>query len=198
MRKQCACRSDAGRDPGLDRSTKARDVRRSGPGLRLAADVDHGAGRLEEAGFADVVAGFLALHGAVDVGAELGVGGAGAHAAVEVVLDLGEQAGADFAVGGEADAAAGSAEGLGDGGDDADFAGAVGRSRSGGRFRWLRAAGSSTRGRMRPMRATISLRGTTISGVQRRSFFKGHELDEADDDVFLRGRSGQSLRSGRR
>ena len=38
---------------------------------------------------------------------------------------MGEETGADFAVGGEADAAAGAAEGEGDGRDDADLADAV-------------------------------------------------------------------------
>lgn len=35
--------------------------------LRLSADVNHGAGGLEETGLADVVACFLALHGAMNV-----------------------------------------------------------------------------------------------------------------------------------
>ncbi len=43
------------------------------------------------------------------------------------------------------------------------------------------------------MRSTISVKGTTISGVQRRSFFERHELDEADDDVFFASKSGKAL-----
>ena len=67
------------------------------------------------------MAGFFLIDGGDDVVGEFGVGLAGAHAAVEVVLDLREEASADFAVGGEANATACAAEGLADGSDDADF-----------------------------------------------------------------------------
>jgi hypothetical protein len=105
-----------------------KGTRGSGTGREeiLAADVDHGAGWFEETGFTDMVASFLFIDGADDVVGELGIGLAAAHAAVEVVFNLGEEAGTDFAVGGETDAAASTAERLADGSDDADFTDAVG------------------------------------------------------------------------
>ena len=97
-------------------------------------------------------------------------------------------------------------KGLRDGGDDADFAAAVGESvaaggfgrgvggqgdeaRGLGRVRW---AGSSctTFGCQMARRRVISSRVTTAAGLQVRApgsdggLFEGHPLDEADDDVF--------------
>src|ERR1700733_3959679 len=86
-----------------------------------AAYVDHAAAGLEEAGLADVVAGLLLHDHVADIGCEIVVRAAAVQDAVEVVVGLGEEAGADLAVGGKADAAAGATEGAGDRGDDADF-----------------------------------------------------------------------------
>lgn len=69
-------------------------------GFQSAADVDHRPRRLQKSRFANVMAGFLGLHGLDNIGAQLGVRGAGSQAAIQVVLHLGEEAGADFAVGG--------------------------------------------------------------------------------------------------
>ena len=74
--------------------------------------MDHGAAGLFEAGLADVVAGLLAVDYLADVGGEGVVCGSALHAACQVVVGLGEEAGADFAVGGEADAGAVAAEGF--------------------------------------------------------------------------------------
>lgn len=75
-------------------------------------DVDHAAGGLEEARFANVMAGFLLVDSSANEGSEIVVSPTTAHDCVEVVVELREEAGADLAVGGEADAAALSAEGL--------------------------------------------------------------------------------------
>src|SRR5579859_123503 len=157
----------------------------------LTADMDHRPGRFEESRFADVVPGFFLDYGLNDKVAEIFVGGALAHFAVEVVFDVGEEAGADFAVRGEADAAAGSAEGLGYGGDDADFtetglsrvvleavaaggfAGGVGREGAEGED-FAQALDDFAQG-------DDHLRGPEAI------FFEGHEFDEADDDVFAAG-----------
>src|SRR5882757_9158772 len=91
----------------------------------LSPDVHHAAGGFFEAGLADVVAGFLLADDGVDVGDQFSVGIAGAHASGEVVVEDGEEAGTDLAVGGEANPAAMPAEGMRDGGDDADLADAI-------------------------------------------------------------------------
>ena len=68
---------------------------------------------------------FLLLNCTVKIPAQFRIAGAGAHAPVEIVVDLGKEAGADFAVRGESHAAAGTAKGLGHRSYDADFADAV-------------------------------------------------------------------------
>src|SRR3954467_3368951 len=85
----------------------------------------HTARGLLKARLADVVARFfLADHG-VDVGDELRVGVAYAHAPGKVVIEDGEEAGADLAVGGDAPPTAMSTEGVRDRRDDADLAHAI-------------------------------------------------------------------------
>ena len=69
---------------------------------------------------------------------ELRVGRAGAQRAAQVGLGHREQAGAQLALGGQADAVAVAAERLGDGGDEAHLAAAVGERGSGARCRGAR------------------------------------------------------------
>src|SRR5690242_685396 len=94
----------------------------------LSADATHRAGGGLEVGFADVVAGFFLGNDAVQPFIDLLVGTAIAEEFAQVVLDDAEEAGADFAVGGQADAVAVAAEGFAHGGDDADFPAAVGEA----------------------------------------------------------------------
>src|SRR5690606_32584995 len=94
-----------------------REPQAGGP--HSAADRGHGAGRLEEGGIVDAVAGALARHGGDPPFGEFVVGGPGAQGGLEVGLLAGEQAVADLAVGGEPYAVAGAAERPGDGPDHA-------------------------------------------------------------------------------
>ena len=141
-------------------------AKRGGEGS--AADVDHAAGGLEEAGLADVVAGLFALDDGANPLGEIVVGGAAVHETGEIVVGLGEEAGADFAVRGEADAAAVAAEGSGDGRDDADFAEAVVEGEAAGGFAEV-VGGKLDEGRTALRRATISSMRTTVSGCQLRA-----------------------------
>src|ERR1700683_1009243 len=75
--------------------------------------------------FADVVALFFSLHHAVNELDQLFVGSPTAHEFVQVVIPNRKQASADFAVGGNADAAAVSAEGMRNRSYDSDFADAI-------------------------------------------------------------------------
>src|SRR5258707_5620886 len=96
--------------------------------------------RRHEVRFADVMAFFFFLDHATDEIFQLLVGGAAAHLGVEVVVPHREQAGADLAVAGDADAAAVSAERMRDGSDDADFANSLRETVSaGGRSTRVRA-----------------------------------------------------------
>ena len=88
----------------------------------------HGPRWFQESGLADVMAGLLPLNGTKNEGAKFLIARAAEHVAVEVVVGLRKEAGADFAVGGEADTAACAAEGLRYRGNDADFALAVGKA----------------------------------------------------------------------
>src|SRR6185369_12253427 len=149
--------------------------------LSLAADVDHGAGGGEEIGFADVVASFFLVDDGDDVGAEIVVGGATAHTAVEVVLEDGEEAGANLAVGSEADARAVSAEGLGDGGDDADLAATIFEDEAAGGF-----AGSAldlAHGHVGVQLREDLFEGDDDFGGPDAIFFQRHEFDKANDDI---------------
>src|SRR6516165_11212851 len=71
------------------------------------------------------MASLFLLHYAVDEVFEFGISRAALDLAVKIVIPNGKQAGADFAVGGEAYPAAMSAEGMRHWGDDADFATAI-------------------------------------------------------------------------
>ena len=73
----------------------------------------HAAGGFQESGLADVMARFLLFDRRDNEISKFRVCAAATGDSVEVVVGLGEEAGADFAVGGEADAAAVSAEGPG-------------------------------------------------------------------------------------
>src|SRR5258707_14329143 len=91
----------------------------------LAADEDHGARGRHESRFVDAMAGFFfSDHGANSLFNVL-VGGAVAEQGAEIVVILAEKAGADLAVGSEANAGAVAAEGLRDGSDRAILAGAA-------------------------------------------------------------------------
>src|SRR6202522_4548272 len=68
--------------------------------------MDHRTRGFQEFRLPDVVARFFSLDDAENVGAQLFIRLAGAHAAVEIVFHLREQAGANFAVGGESNATA--------------------------------------------------------------------------------------------
>ena len=87
--------------------------------------MNHAARRLEKAGLANMVARLLGLDRLLNEPCEIVIGAAACQHTIEIVVEVGEETGADFAIGGEADAAAGAAKGLRYGGDDADFADAV-------------------------------------------------------------------------
>ncbi len=133
-----------------------------------------------------------------DPGAEIGVGVSAAHAADQIVVDLGKEAGADLAVGGETDPAAVAAEGMRDGGDDADFAEAVVEGEAAGGFGEVVGgqrderthgveAGDDLFQRDDCVRRPVACAG----GVG--GFFEGHELDEAEDDSFVAGEVGEGF-----
>src|SRR5258708_11425935 len=101
----------------------SRSVEWRGARNCLAADEDHGTRGRHESRFVDAMAGFFfSDHGANSLLNVL-VGGAVAEQGAEIVVILAEEAGADLAVGGEANAGAMAAEGLRDGSDQANFAG---------------------------------------------------------------------------
>ncbi len=120
------------------------------------------------------------------------VGSAVAQEGAEVMIVLAEEAGADLAVGGEADARTVAAKGLGDGGDQADFTG-----RAVGKF--ILARGFAFRvGNLhqRPLRvdAPVNFLGgdhqfarPVAVGVER------HEFDEAHDYTAVAGEGGEGF-----
>src|SRR5450631_927329 len=139
-----------------------------------------------------MVPGFFALNCLRDVGRQIRIAFTGPHAAIEVMFDLGEKAGADLAVGGEADPAASSAKGLGDGGDDADFSNAVSKCVAAGGFAGF--AGRERCQRQDAMNAPydFSERHNNLRRPEA-AFFKRHEFDEAYHDIFFAGEARKAF-----
>ena len=104
-----------------------------------AADRAHRPGRRAEAGLVDPVLQLLAPDRVADDPLQLGVVGAGPQRRAQVGLVEGEEAGAQLAVGGQAQPVAVGAERFGDGVDEADLAAPVGEGEdAGGRVRLAR------------------------------------------------------------
>src|SRR5262249_2872658 len=147
-------------------------------GAGLPADGGHRARRLDKARLAHVVLELLAPHGVANDGLELGVGGAVAHRCALVGPAGREQARAQPAVRGQADAVAVTAEWLGDRVDEADPALAIGeavdaRGRAGlARLGFQRVHGIDRGADLGPREHLVH--GPAMVGVE------GHELDEAD------------------
>src|SRR5271165_2046332 len=72
-----------------------------------------------------MVARLLGFDRLLDEGSEIFIRAAARQHTIEIVIEVGKEAGADLAIGGEADAAAGPAKGLRDGRDDANFSYAI-------------------------------------------------------------------------
>ena len=72
-----------------------------------------------------MVARLLGFDRLLNEGREILIRTAARQHGIEIMIEVGEEAGADFAIGGEADAAAGSAKGLRYGRDDANFSYAI-------------------------------------------------------------------------
>ena len=121
---------------------------------------------------------------------ELVVGRAGAQRLAQVGLVHREQAGAQLALGGHADAVAVAAERLGDGGDEADLALPVGEAPAARRAVALAADGLE---RIRRVdQPPISALGSTRSRVHVAVGVERHELDEADLVRVLAGELGEA------
>src|SRR5579884_752069 len=93
--------------------------------LHLSADVNHAARGLEEARLTYMVARFFAMHDALDELLQFCIGRTLSHQSIEIVIELGKEAGADLAVRGDADTRAVSAKRMGYRRDDADFSNTI-------------------------------------------------------------------------
>src|SRR5580704_8676969 len=129
------------------------------------------------------MAGLFLLNDTVDKVCEFGIGGAALHLSIEIVIPYGEQAGADFSIGGDADPAAVPAEWVRNRGDDADFADAIVEA--------VAACGFGAGVRDLDQRAVFGhAREYFVEGDHdfRRPgavFFEGHELDESQYDILF-------------
>src|SRR6266404_4086022 len=95
------------------------------PSRYLSPDMHHCPRRLNKIRLADVVARFFSLDNPTDELHEIVIRSSAAHQFMQVVVPNGEQAGANLAVGGDADAAAMAAEGMRNRRDDSNFANAI-------------------------------------------------------------------------
>src|SRR5437762_2352095 len=89
------------------------------------ADMDHAARGLLKTGLADVMAGLFFLHHGAYVLGQLCIAGACIKASRQVVIKEREQASANFAIRGQADAGAVSAERMRNGSNNADLSQAI-------------------------------------------------------------------------
>jgi len=162
------------------------------PGENLASDEDHSARRRNKAGFVDVMAFFLFEDDGFNERSEILVGSAVAQQKAEIVVILAEKAGAELAVGSEADARAMAAESLRDGRDEADFArSAVGKPIFAGGL-----AGLVWNGNERPagMDAGMDFRGRNNQVARPMAVgVEGHELNEAHDDAAIAREFGEGF-----
>src|SRR5882762_2319088 len=90
-----------------------------------SADAAHRALGLNELRLADVVASFLLPNDAAQPGRDFVVGSAVAKLGLQIVFGDAEEAGADFAVGGQTDSVAMATEGFAYGRNDAEAAPAI-------------------------------------------------------------------------
>src|SRR5208283_30486 len=145
--------------------------------------MNHGPRRRHKTRLADVVAGFFLIHRPPDELGHLFVASAGRHESGEVVLADREQTGANLAVGGDADAAALSAEGVRHGSDDTDLADTV--------FKFVAASGFAALvfdlAKRHELCHTTDdfIEGDDDLGGPDTVFLQRHELDEADNDSLL-------------
>src|ERR1700677_4590624 len=131
-----------------------------------------------------MVAGFLGLNRLLNELREIFIGAATRQYTIKIVVEVGEETSADFAIGGEADAAAGSAKGLGYGGDDADFADAVVEGIAARGF--TRAVGGQgNQGAKAVELAHHLLERDDYLGGPEAVLFQRHELDKANDYTLL-------------
>src|SRR3984957_17509770 len=154
------------------------------------ADRNHRPGWRDEPRLVDAVSLFFLRDDRQDFVADFAVGGAAAQQVAEVVVFLAEEAGAQFSVGGHAQARARAAERLRDGIDQSNYAAAGGEAIFAGRF----AAIVHDRDQ-RPFRRNprINFRARDyfvadplVVGVQR------HEFDEAHDQAAV-AREGREI-----
>ncbi len=139
----------------------------------LPANATHGPGRLDKVRLANMVAGLLLPDNGTQKILHRAVGGAAPQQRPQIVLGHAEEAGADFAVGGQADAVAMAAERFADRGDDADFAAPVRAKPSAWRSRRGCAKPRVASAKRWRSRARISRPGTTISLCQARAESSG-------------------------
>src|ERR1035441_3761735 len=138
------------------------------------------------------MAGFLILYCTENVVAQFGIAGSGPESPIEVMFDLRKEAGANLAIGGEPDSAAGSAKGLTHGSDNADLTHAVGKGVATRCFTGV-AWCEINQGEDAADAIDNLLERDHDFGRPQAAFFKGHELDEPDHHVLFARKPGEAL-----
>src|SRR5271156_6983287 len=143
----------------------------------------HGSRRGYKIRLADVVTLFFSLDHTADKFHQLLIGSSAAHQLVQIVVPHRKQAGANFAIGRNADAAAVSAEWMRDGGDDSNLSNAV--------VEVITACGFAACVRDLDQRPVLRhalddfIQGNHNCGRPGSIFFEWHEFDETNDDAFF-------------
>src|ERR1700679_2928039 len=156
--------------------------------------MDHATRRFQEARLTDVMARLFGLDRLLNKSSEILIRPAPRQHAIQIMIEVGKEAGPDFAIGSKAYATAGSAKGLRYRCDDADFPDAV-------------VEGIAARGFPRAVRCKSHQRAEAVqfcdylgernNHVRRPQaiFFEGHELDKSNDYAFItrKAREGDDL-----
>src|SRR5271170_7643102 len=152
--------------------------------------MDHATRRFQEARLADVMARLLGLDGLLNKSGEILIRPTPRQHAIKVVIEVGEKAGPDFAIGSKAYAAAGTAKGLRYGRDDADFPYPVVESIT---ARGLtRTVGGKSHERAEAVQFFDHLRQRHNHFRRPQAiFFQGHELYKTNDHAFVSGEAGE-------
>ena len=139
------------------------------------------------------MAGFLLPDNFLEALSDVEIGRAVAKGCFDVVLVEAEQAGADFAVSGEADAVAVTAESFGDWRDNSDFTAALFESPAAGSFGFVVADDR--------FEIEFGLEALEDFATRNDQFLEpcsaeveGHEFDEAEAEVLDRGRTRPGIR----
>src|ERR1700733_7683430 len=152
--------------------------------------MDHAARRFEKAGLTDMVARLLGFDCLLNEGGEIIIRSATRQNPIEVMIEVGKQAGANLAVGRKTDTAAGTAKSLRYGGDDADFPHTIVEGVAARGFPGIVSRQGDERAKAVEFLDDLGQRDHDFWSPQT-VLFEGNELDKANNPSLVAGKAGE-------